>query len=86
VVLCGVVSKWEWLLGESAVNGLVRSDFWGSAFETDGGQDGEVFHHMLGDEGMGGGGAMTGRESDGLGGGVCDEGVGGSRLGGAGCW
>ena len=55
MVLHGIVSKLEWLLGESAVDGLVQSYFLGSVFEVDRRQDGVVFSHNLADECMGGG-------------------------------
>ena len=44
---------------------LVGCDSGGGAFESDGGQDGEVFRHMLCDEGMGCGRGCLGGESTG---------------------
>ena len=55
LVLRWIISELEWLLGESAVDRLVESDARGCALASDGGQDGEVFRHMLCDEGVGGG-------------------------------
>ena len=65
MVLRVIVSKLEWLLGKSVVDGLVRSDSWGGVFELDGGQDGKVFRHMLGNEGMGGGRRWLGGKATG---------------------
>jgi hypothetical protein len=55
LVLRWIVSELEWLLGEGAVGRLVGSDAGSCALASDGGQDGEVFRHMLCDEGVGGG-------------------------------
>jgi hypothetical protein len=65
LVLRWIISKLEWLLGESAVDRLVGCDSGGGAFESDGGQDGEVFRHMLCNEGMGCGRGCLGGESTG---------------------